>query len=166
MSPLARLAGLRSAFAIGTVLGCLALSGCSESDHANSPPAGAGTATAPSVSPAKTPERPEHIPGESVTQAPKLISGKPLTEVASAKGNRVMEIGEIQAQPLSVLVNCQGEGTLTVELEPVGLSFPLECVAEEVSSTYNEMRLKQPRKKGTVSVTAPSTVRWSLTVGQ
>ncbi|MFF2847478.1 hypothetical protein ACFVT5_14240 [Streptomyces sp. NPDC058001] len=77
-----------------------------------------------------------------------------------------MEIGELQAQPLSVLVNCQGEGTLTVELEPVGLSFPLECVTEEVSSIYNEMRLKQPRKKGTVSVTAPSTVRWSLTVGQ
>ncbi|MFF2848862.1 hypothetical protein ACFVT5_21410 [Streptomyces sp. NPDC058001] len=161
-----RLTDLRGAVAICTVLGCLALGGCTDSDGADSPRSDAATAAAPSVTPAKNPDRPEHNSGESVTRAPKLVSGTPLTEVASAKGNRVMEIGELQAQQLSVLVNCQGEATLTVELEPVGLSFPLECVTEEVSSIDNEMRLNQPRKKGTVSVTAPSTVRWSLTVGQ
>ncbi|WP_240529641.1 hypothetical protein [Streptomyces mangrovisoli] len=45
------------------------------------------------------------------------------------------------------------------------MSFPLECVAGEVSSTYNQLTLKHPRTQGTVSVTAPSTVRWAVTVG-
>ncbi|WP_229919817.1 hypothetical protein [Streptomyces minutiscleroticus] len=68
--------------------------------------------------------------------------------------------------PLSVLVNCQGKGTLTVAVKPVGLSFPLECVQDAVSSTYNELQLKRERPEGAVTVTANSDVRWSLTVGQ
>jgi hypothetical protein len=50
-------------------------------------------------------------------------------------------------------------------VEPVGLSFPLECVDGEVSSTFNQLALKRARDHGTVSVTAPSQVRWALTVG-
>ncbi|MBL3670783.1 hypothetical protein JL475_33465 [Streptomyces sp. M2CJ-2] len=74
--------------------------------------------------------------------------------------------GGIRPGALSVLVNCQGEGTLTVSVDPVGLSFPLECVDGEVSSTYNELALKQTRPQATVKVEAPSPVRWSLTIGQ
>lgn len=40
-----------------------------------------------------------------------------------------------------------------------------KCVAEEVSSTYNQLNLKHDRGRGAVSVTAPSTVRWAITVG-
>ncbi|MFI6092450.1 hypothetical protein [Streptomyces sp. NPDC051218] len=48
----------------------------------------------------------------------------------------------------------------------MGMNFPLDCVDGEVSSTYNELGLKKSRPEGTVTVTAPSAVRWSLTVGQ
>ncbi|MBN0045007.1 hypothetical protein JS756_12980 [Streptomyces actuosus] len=78
-----------------------------------------------------------------------------------------MEIrGGIKAGSLSVLVNCRGEGKLTVSVEPVGLSFPLECVDGEVSSTFNQLDLKSDRAHGTVRVTAPSRVRWAITVGR
>ncbi|MCH0562030.1 hypothetical protein I3F54_02255 [Streptomyces sp. MUM 2J] len=78
-----------------------------------------------------------------------------------------MEIrGGIKAGALSVLVNCQGEGKLTVSVDPVGLSFPLECVDGEVSSTFNQLDLKTNRTHGTVRVNAPSRVRWAITVGR
>ncbi|MYQ52535.1 hypothetical protein GTW41_15040 [Streptomyces sp. SID4941] len=73
---------------------------------------------------------------------------------------------EIGIGGLAVQVNCQGEGTLHVTVKPVGLSFPLECVDEEVSSTYNEIRLKRARSEGSIQVTAPSTVLWALTAEQ
>ncbi|WP_234535928.1 hypothetical protein [Streptomyces shenzhenensis] len=102
-----------------------------------------------------------------MSRAPVLPEGEIVAQVANASGNREMEIrGGIKAGALSVLVNCQGQGKLTVSLEPVGLSFPLECVNGEVSSTFNQLDLKRDRGHGTVSVTAPSSVRWALTVGR
>ncbi|MEJ8670357.1 hypothetical protein OG331_23925 [Streptomyces sp. NBC_01017] len=102
-----------------------------------------------------------------MTKAPVLPDGKVVAQAVNATGNREMEIrGGIKAGPLSVLVNCQGQGTLTVSVEPVGLSFPLECVDGEVSSTFNQLSLKRARVHGTVSVTAPAGVRWALTVGR
>ncbi|THA72993.1 hypothetical protein E6P78_01575 [Streptomyces sp. A0958] len=66
----------------------------------------------------------------------------------------------------AIQVNCQGNGTLDVALKPVGLSFPLKCVNGEVSSSYDEIRLKRARSEGSVQISAPSTVSWSLTVEQ
>ncbi|GGT69800.1 hypothetical protein GCM10010207_80300 [Streptomyces atratus] len=73
---------------------------------------------------------------------------------------------EIGAGTLAIQINCQGKKILNVTVAPVGLSFPLNCVNEEVSSTYNEIHLKRARSEGTVQVSAPSTVRWALTVEQ
>ncbi|OKJ02790.1 hypothetical protein AMK18_10120 [Streptomyces sp. CB01249] len=70
------------------------------------------------------------------------------------------------AGSVAIQVNCRGKGTVDVALKPVGLSFPLECVDGEVSSTYNEIQLKRARSEGSVQITAPSTVSWSLTVEQ
>ncbi|QIB48952.1 hypothetical protein G3H79_19430 [Streptomyces aureoverticillatus] len=67
---------------------------------------------------------------------------------------------------LSVLVNCRGKGTLKVTVQPMGINFPLDCVNGEVSSTYNELGLKEARPEGTIKVTASSRVQWSLTAGQ
>ncbi|MDN3258915.1 hypothetical protein QWJ26_03660 [Streptomyces sp. CSDS2] len=123
----------------------------------------------PSSSSVRTPspDRAEHIPGETVTKAPALPAGEVVAQAVNAAGNRELEIaGGLKSGPLAVLVHCKGKGKLTVEVEPVGLNFPLECVAGEVSSTYNQLDLKNTRGQGTVSVTAPSTVRWSITVGQ
>ncbi|MCK8431615.1 hypothetical protein G3I77_00845 [Streptomyces sp. D2-8] len=74
--------------------------------------------------------------------------------------------GGVRSGPVSIAVNCQGKGTLKVELKPVGLNFPLECVAGEVSSTYNQIALKKGRKDAVLQVTAGSGVRWALSVGQ
>ncbi|MGV9254952.1 hypothetical protein [Streptomyces sp. NPDC003697] len=167
MPPIPWRSGRHGIRAVCVALTGLALAGCTGTDHAKGPIHSTTATSTPraTTTPDKATGRAEHIEGESVTEAPKLPSGEPLVRVASAKGNRQMELGKIAAEPLSVLVNCQGKGTLTVKVRPMNLTFPLTCVAEEVSSTYNELRLATPRNGATVEVTAPSTVRWSLTVG-
>ncbi|MFD9033515.1 hypothetical protein ACFVZW_20530 [Streptomyces sp. NPDC059567] len=55
---------------------------------------------------------------------------------------------------------------MTVTFAPSGLSFPLRCVEGEVSTTYNQIDLKQDRESASVSVQAPSPVRWAMSVGQ
>ncbi|WP_415957776.1 hypothetical protein [Streptomyces sp. 021-4] len=90
-----------------------------------------------------------------------------LLSVASQSGNAQLPLAEkIGVGLVAIQVNCQGDGTLEVAMEPVGISFPLECVEKEVSSTYNEIHLKRARAEGTVQVKAPSGVRWALTVEQ
>lgn len=102
-----------------------------------------------------------------MTRAPALPEGEVVAQAVNAVGNRAMDIrGGIKAGPLSVLVNCQGKGTLTVSVEPVGLRFPVECVEGEVSSVFNQLSLTRAHDHGTVGVTAPSRVRWALTVGR
>ncbi|CAL9327102.1 hypothetical protein [Streptomyces sp. SudanB182_2057] len=141
--------------------------GCS-GDDSDAPDASRKGPVRPSSSSARTPapDRAENIPGEAVTKAPVLPDGEVVAQAVNASGNRELEVkGGFKSGPLAVLVNCKGQGELTVEVKPVGLSFPLKCVAGEVSSTYNQMDLKKTREQGTVSVTAPSTVRWAITVG-
>ncbi|GHE55651.1 hypothetical protein GCM10018785_26310 [Streptomyces longispororuber] len=148
---------------VGVLLASVALTACSGST--DTPDESEPTRLA-FAAPAKEQGRPEHIPGESVTAAPRLPEGKALAEIAAAEGSRTVPLGRIGEGPLSVLVNCQGRGTLEVTLQPMGMKFPLSCVKGEVSSTYNELRLKKPRAEATLKVTVPSTVRWSLTAGQ
>lgn len=74
--------------------------------------------------------------------------------------------GGLKKGPLGLQVHCQGKGTLTITVEPTGLSFPLECVAQEISSTYNEVRLKRDRGEATIQINAPAAVRWALTAEQ
>lgn len=141
--------------------------GCSN-DDSDAPDAGRKGTAHPSSSSAHTPapDRGEHIAGETVTKAPVLPDGEVVAQAVNASGNRELEVkGGLKSGPLAVLVNCKGKGELTVEVKPVGLNFPLKCVAGEVSSTYNQLNLKNTREQGTVSVTAPSTVRWAITVG-
>lgn len=153
---------------LGLLSTVASLSGCSGGEEAASSPKPSTSASHATTGPAKpSSDRPEHIPGESVTEAPKLPYGKTLAEVASAHGNQTVELSDgIDAGALSVLVNCQGKGSVTISVKPINLTFALECVEGEVSSTYNELSLKQAREQASLSVTAPSTVRWALTVGQ
>lgn len=142
----------------------MALSGCTSGQDDTAPHS---RTTPPHTTSSPTPDRAEHVPGESVTKAPALVEGKVKAQTANAQGNQELEIrGGIKAGPLSILVNCQGKGTLKVSVQPVGLSFPLDCVEGEVSSTLNTIDLKRARGYGTVNVTAPSRVRWAVTVGQ
>ncbi|MGP4051736.1 hypothetical protein [Streptomyces sp. 2A115] len=155
---------------------CLAValsSGCTKDDAGREGTATAATAAAgspsakPPAKPAKATGRAEHIDGETVTEAPQVVDGEVIASVKDARGNQTVPLeGGARPGPLSIAVNCQGEGTLTVELKPVGLSFPLECVAGEVSSTYNQIALKKAREDAVLQVTAGSGVRWALSVGQ
>jgi hypothetical protein len=150
--------------AAGGLAAAAALAGCTGGQG------GTGTPSSPSApSPTRSSafDRVQHVPGESVTKAPAYPDGKALIQKANVQGSQEIDIpGGLKAGPLSILVNCQGDGTLTVSVKPVGLSFPLTCVKEETSSIMNEMDLPSPRSHGTVTVTAPSGVRWALTVGQ
>ncbi|AZQ40518.1 hypothetical protein EJ357_22175 [Streptomyces cyaneochromogenes] len=63
-------------------------------------------------------------------------------------------------------MRCQGEGTLNVTVRPTDVSFPLECRDSEVRTIHNQVDVAGAEDKGTVSVEAPTTVRWSLTIGR
>jgi len=67
---------------------------------------------------------------------------------------------------LIVAVRCQGAGKIKVAVQPVHVSFPLECLAHEVTTTYNQVDVTGVDRNGVVSVEAPSGVHWSLTVGR
>ncbi|MEU9956043.1 hypothetical protein [Streptomyces sp. NPDC050982] len=71
---------------------------------------------------------------------------------------------------LIIAVQCQGKGEIRVSVKPVNVRFPLECVHGDAgtttSTTYNQVGVAGAEKKGTVSVLAPSSVRWSMTIGR
>ncbi|MGW5277037.1 hypothetical protein ACWEQP_31755 [Streptomyces sp. NPDC004044] len=160
-------AAIRPAHGLAVLAAAVALcvSGCTaDGKPASHPP----TSRTAQPNPSKTSDRAEHIEGETVDTAPKQVNdGHVLLSVASRKGNAELPLAkEIGVGRLAIQVNCQGDGTIEVSVEPVGLSFPLECVEGEVSSTYNEIILKRARSEGSVRVEAPSGVRWALTAEQ
>ncbi|MEU3045956.1 hypothetical protein ABZ705_05360 [Streptomyces sp. NPDC006984] len=154
---------LGSPLLVATLL-LLGISGCSSDDVTPQPTAISASPVKPTSSGPTSSGRAEYVEGESVTEAPKPISGKAILEVASRTGGALLPLGDIDAGRLGIQVNCQGKGTLTVTVTPVGLSFPLECVAYEVSSTYNQMHMRHARGDSTLQISAPTTVRWAVTV--
>jgi hypothetical protein len=66
---------------------------------------------------------------------------------------------------LTVAVSCQGKGKITVAVESVHVSFPLECGAHGSSSVVNQFALSEAERSGVVSVEASPAVRWSMTIG-
>ncbi|MFD7610132.1 hypothetical protein [Streptomyces sp. NPDC059828] len=135
------------------------VSGCT-GDGAG-PPAGA----APSPKSHRA-EHAEHTDGETVTRAPTPHEGKAVVQAASRTGNATLPLKPIGTGKLAVQVNCQGKGTLTVAVAPIGLSFPLTC-GNEVNSVYNQIHLKRARAEAAaIQITAPTTVHWALTAEQ
>ncbi|MCR3725833.1 hypothetical protein FHS35_002681 [Streptomyces umbrinus] len=86
------------------------------------------------------------------------------------RGGGTFEFGEGEkGDALIIAVRCQGKGEIEVSVKPVNVGFPLECVDSEAgtsTSTYNQVSVAGVEKKGTVSVQAPSSVRWSMTIGR
>lgn len=86
---------------------------------------------------------------------------------AETRGNASFAYtGGERDKALIVAVNCRGVGTITVAVPVMDVSFPLECGAGEPAVTYNQLAMKSAYQPGTVSVTAPSTVTWAVTVGR
>lgn len=67
---------------------------------------------------------------------------------------------------LIVAVRCKGAGKIKVAVRSVHVSFPLECLADQVSTTYNQVGVSGVDHSGIVSVEAPSSVQWSMTIGR
>jgi hypothetical protein len=71
-----------------------------------------------------------------------------------------------QGKALIVAVSCLGTGTIKVTVPVLGTDFPLECGTAEPAVTYNQLVMQTAHKAGTVTVTAPSTAVWAITVGR
>ncbi len=83
------------------------------------------------------------------------------------RGGSTFEFSEGEkGDVLIAAVRCQGKGEIKVSLKSVNVDFPLKCVDGEVSTTHNEVGVAGAENKGTVSVQAPSAVRWSMTIGR
>ncbi|MFG2554506.1 hypothetical protein ACGFWF_31805 [Streptomyces sp. NPDC048581] len=103
----------------------------------------------------------------SVAQPPELDATETVAaEQGETHGNRSFEFGKgKKGDALIVAVRCQGKGTINVTVRPLAFSFPLECLDSEVSTIQNQVDIAGADDKGTVSVEAPTTVRWSMTIG-
>ena len=53
---------------------------------------------------------------------------------------------------LIIAVRCQGSGKIKVALRPVHVSFPLECLANEVTTTYTQAAVPGVARTGVVAV--------------
>lgn len=124
---------------------------------ARSSASGPATATAaPSSTQPSVQKPPELDNGEALAGRQKATTGN--ASIAYGKGRK--------GDALIVAVRCQGKGKLKVAMQSVHVSFPLECVADEVSTTYNQVAVTGVDRSGVVSVEAPSAVRWSMTIGR
>ncbi|MFF8318697.1 hypothetical protein ACF06V_16195 [Streptomyces bobili] len=118
-----------------------------------------GTATA-TASPATT--------EPSVQQPPELDADETLAgRQGATNGNANVEfIKGKKGDALVVAVRCQGQGKINVSVSSLRVSFPLECLTGESSTTYNQVAVTGVERSGSVSVHAPSSVRWSMTIGR
>ncbi|MGV9246691.1 hypothetical protein [Streptomyces sp. NPDC003710] len=117
---------------------------------------GEATATATAA-----PERP-------VFRAPELDDGESLAgRRQPTSGNASFELGKgRRGDALVVDVRCEGRGSMYVVVRSVGVSFPVDCLAGQIGSYENQLALTGADRGGTVSVSAPPAVRWSVTVGR
>ncbi|MEU0437010.1 hypothetical protein ABZ153_36425 [Streptomyces sp. NPDC006290] len=103
-----------------------------------------------------------------VQKPPKLDSGETLAGHRNlTKGSASIEFRKgKKSDALIVAVSCQGTGKIKVTVQSVHVSFPLDCVANEVNTTYNQVAVKGVDRSGVVAVQAPSGVHWSMTIGR
>ncbi|GEC10004.1 hypothetical protein SSP24_76590 [Streptomyces spinoverrucosus] len=133
----------------------------SDSDERSDAPSTSSAPSAASASPtqqAGAPTPPELDAGMGETLA---------GQRAATRGNASLEYsGGAEGKALIVAVSCKGDGSITVRVPVVKMSFPLQCSVGEPAVTYNQFALSAADKPGTVSVTAPPTVTWAVTVGR
>ncbi|MFJ9543621.1 hypothetical protein ACIRPX_41265 [Streptomyces sp. NPDC101225] len=119
-------------------------------------PGSATVAATPSSTQPPVEKPPELEPDETLAGRQKATTGNASIEFSGGK----------KGDALIVAVRCQGKGTVKVAVRSVHVTFPLECLADQVSTTYNQLDVSGVNRSGVVSVEASSAVRWSLTVGR
>ncbi|MFE2354778.1 hypothetical protein [Streptomyces parvulus] len=138
----------------------LSAAGCTsgnETDHA-------ATTTAPRSSTAPPEEHStELVPPALDPEAGEVVAGRR----GAIHGNASFSYDAGSPEKaLIVAVSCRGSGSVKVSVPVLGTEFPLECGGAEPAVTYNQLAMNAAHKAGTVTVTAPSTVTWSVTVGR
>ncbi|MCZ0988500.1 hypothetical protein [Streptomyces diastatochromogenes] len=147
----------------GLAVACAALlvplAGCS-SDH---PEAAKPAETTGQERSARLP-----VPAPDPTGPPELDADETLAGRQKATtGNASIAFREgKKGDALIVAVRCQGAGKIKVAVRPVRMSFPLECRADKADTIYNQVAVGGADRSGVVSVEAPSSVRWSMTIGR
>ncbi|WP_371670415.1 hypothetical protein OG985_23990 [Streptomyces sp. NBC_00289] len=107
------------------------------------------------------------VPPPSLRKAPEPDAGQTLAGRRNGtNGNGTFSFDEgRKGDALSFEVRCLGKGRIEVR-SSIRVSFGLECLADEVSTVYNQFDVTGVDRRGTVSVVAPSTVRWAMTVSR
>ncbi|MFF8318996.1 hypothetical protein ACF06V_17725 [Streptomyces bobili] len=153
-----------------TAVGLLGVTACSADDAGAGPPAGTALPSGPARSGSAGPVGPPAVsPAEPPVDQPPELDGSETLAVRQGvtRGGRTVRFGAgKKGDALTVAVRCQGEGTVEVTVRPAAASFPLACRAGEVTTVQNQMDVSGVEGEGTVTVEAPTTVRWSMTVGR
>lgn len=156
---------------------------CTSDQRANvastpEPAAPGTTATASSLSPEQDSapnadaEADSDSDSDPVKDPPELDDSETVVaRQGETRGGGSFEFGEGEkGDALIIAVRCQGRGKIEVSVKPVNVGFPLECADGRASTTtgtaYNQVDVAGVEKQGTVSVLAPSSVRWSMTIGR
>ncbi|MFF4549709.1 hypothetical protein [Streptomyces sp. NPDC001435] len=154
----------------GLSIACAALlaplTGCT-SDHSKAKKPSQPTSSSAPGSPTAT-TTPDSSAQPSVRKPPELDADETLAgrqKVTTGNASTAFSKGK-KGDALIVAVRCQGAGKIKVAVRSVHVTFPLECLADQVSTTYNQVGVGGVDRSGVVSVEAPSSVRWSMTIGR
>ncbi|WP_328838600.1 hypothetical protein [Streptomyces europaeiscabiei] len=102
-------------------------------------------------------------------RAPDPVAERVVLRQNRTRNSAHLEFGKArkgEGKALTVAVSCEGKGTIEVLLRPMAASFPMDCLDGEVTSIDNQFAIDGAESAGTVSVTASSKVRWSLSIGR
>jgi hypothetical protein len=160
------------------VLALAVACGSDRTDVASPPEPATPSTTAPAASPSSEQDSAPHSDSDlhsdsnPVKSPPELDDSETVAgRQGETRGSGTFEFGEGEkGDALIIAVRCRGKGEIKVSVKPVNVGFPLECVDGEASTTtsttYNRIGVAGVEKKGIVSVLAPSSVRWSMTIGR
>lgn len=106
---------------------------------------------------------------ELAERAPDLLGDRVVLRQNRTQDSASLEFGKAKkgdGEALAISVSCEGKGRIEVVLRPMDASFPMDCLEGEVTRIHNRFAVDGADRAGTVSVTAASGVRWSLSVGR
>ncbi|WP_055528498.1 hypothetical protein [Streptomyces graminilatus] len=133
---------------------------------ARTPTASASASASASAKSAAEPVESANPYANSVTKAPETG----LKTIASAANGRFGQTiplkGGLHKGTLGIALNCEGKGTVKVEVPALGMTYTDPCDAGKVTAYYNESRESTEDPDAYIQVMGTSGVRWSISVGQ
>ncbi|MGW1589524.1 hypothetical protein [Streptomyces sp. NPDC002386] len=137
--------------------GCTADHGHASRQGPSAASASASASAAPHSSAVPALQRPPELDADE-TLAGRLGATTGNASIAYGKGGK--------GDALILAVRCQGPGRMKIAVRPVHVTFPLECRTDRPGTVYNQVNVTGAQAAGVASVEAPSSVRWSMTIGR